>query len=410
MVTSPRAADVRRAIDLLPIRRTALSLTLAFAAGLLAGQAGVPLRAAASECDAARPEWLMCEDFEDGHLGWAEWFAASPFTECIGCRPDGTNNPDRIRLTDDPGAAYSGDWAIHMPAAEAAGFQGGALTFRTCDGPKRAGCNLVGHERLHFRVRVRLAEDHAYVHHFLSIDGTRPNRYWDADGNAGCRPNGLRAVGTTLDFNRDRELFFYTYFPDMRCDSGGYCSGDTVRDICALCATKEMPCSRGPECCWGNHFAPEPPFLLPRGQWVCLELMMELNTPGRADGRMAFWVDGLNALEVTGMRLRDIPELQLNKAWLQHYIAGGDAEQANAVWFDDMVVSTDYIGCAGPQATEPATATAAPTGTPSATAGATATEPPTPDAPTLEPSATAPAGTMRHRVHLPALLRAARFE
>jgi hypothetical protein len=75
--------------------------------------------------------------------------------------------------------------------------------------------------------------------------------------------------------------------------------------------------------------------------------MMQLNTPGQADGRMAFWIDGQPALEVQGMRWRDIPELQLNKAWLMHYIAAGDAEQSNPVWFDDMVVSREYIGCAG---------------------------------------------------------------
>ncbi len=363
-------------------RRLLAILTLvfltAFAAGLLSAGLRSPLRAALSECDEARPEWLMCEDFEDGHLGWQDWFAGSDFTECNGCRADGSNNPDRIRLTDDPGAAYSGDWAVHMPAAESAGFQGASLTYRSCEGQKRAGCRLTGYEKLHFRTRVRLAEDHQYVHHFLAINGTQPDRYWDSDGNAGCRPNGYRSAGTTLDFNRERELFFYTYFPDMNCDSGGYCSGDYARQICEGCAAKDMPCSERLECCWGNHFAPDPPVHIPRGRWVCLELMVELNTPGQADGRMAFWVDGVQALEVTGMHWRDIAELQLNKAWLMHYIAGGDADQSNQVWFDDMVVSTDYIGCAGP--------VEAPTETALPTAPATATDAPPEPTPTAIPS------------------------
>ena len=340
-------------------------ILLAFALGFFAGQQASPLRAAVSECDEAQPEWLMCEDFEDGHLGWREWFDQSAFTQCDGC-PDGVNDPSRILLTDAPGAAASGDWALHMPAAEAAGYRGGSLTYRSCEGEKRAGCRLVGYEKLHFRTRVRLAEDHQYVHHFLAINGTQPNNYWDSDGNAGCRPNGRRAAGTTLDFNKDRELFFYTYFPDMKCDSGGYCSDEYVRRICEGCAQKDMPCSRGPECCWGNHFKPEEPVYIPRGRWVCLELMVELNTPGEADGTMAFWVDGALALEVPGMHWRDIPQLQLNKAWLMHYIAGGDAEQSNKVWFDDMVVSEEYIGCSGPAApTEvPPTATAVATTVP----------------------------------------------
>ena len=76
---------------------------------------------------------------------------------------------------------------------------------------------------------------------------------------------------------------------------------------------------------------------------------MAINTPGQADGRMSFWVDDELKLEETGMHWRDDADLQLNKAWLQHYIANGDADQSNEIWFDDVVVSTERIGCtAGP--------------------------------------------------------------
>lgn len=325
-------------------RAIVLAGLLALAAGFLVGRRLPPLRAAVGGCERPDPAWLMCEDFEGGEQGWRDWFAASPFTECNGCQ-GGVNDPDRIRLTDDQGAAHSGRWAVHMPAAAAAGFQGASLTWRDCVGAKAAGCRLRGHERLHFRVHVRLAEDHVMVHHFLELAGTRPDRYWESDGNAGCRPDGLRWAGTTLDFDRQHQLFFYTYYPEMRCDSGGFCSGDYARQICQGCAAKNMACGERQECCWGNRFAPEPAVELPRGRWVCLELMMQLNSPGQADGRMAFWVDGRPALEVTGMHWRDAADLQLNKAWLMHYIAAGDAQQSNQVWFDDMVVSEQYIGC-----------------------------------------------------------------
>ncbi len=80
---------------------------------------------------------------------------------------------------------------------------------------------------------------------------------------------------------------------------------------------------------------------------------MSLNTPGQADGSMAFWVDGLLALEQAGIEWRDTSELQLNKAWLQHYIAGGGADSSNRVWFDDMIVSTLPIGCGAAVGTRP---------------------------------------------------------
>lgn len=296
--------------------------------------------AEASPCDDPQPGWLMCEDFEQGGLGWDAWFDQSSFVECIGC-PD----PNRILLFEDPATAHDGDWSLHMPAAAEANYTGGALTFRTCNGTSREGCMLTGYDELYFRTWVKLAADHQYVHHFLSIDGTQPDEYWGADGNAGCRPNGYRAAGTTLDFDSNRELFFYTYFPDMTCDMGGYCDGEYAQSICDGCAQKDMPCENGLECCWGNLFAPDPPVELARDEWVCLELHMHINTPGVADGTMSFWVDETLALEQTGMHWRDIAELQLNKAWLQHYIADGDATQSNRVWFDDVVVSTERIGC-----------------------------------------------------------------
>jgi hypothetical protein len=271
-----------------------------------------------------------------------------------------------------------------MPAEAGAGYQGGALTFRSCAAEKRPGCRLTGYEELYFRTWVRLAEDHEYVHHFLEIAGTRPNAYWESDGNAGCRPNGTRWAGTTLDFDRQRRLFFYTYFPEMRCDSGNYCSGDYVAQICRGCAAKAMPCTSRQECCWGNHFGPEGPVVLPRGEWVCLEIGMRLNTPGQADGEMAFWVDGLEAHRQSGMHWRDVAELQLNKAWLQHYIAGGDADRSNRIWFDDVVVSTERIGC-GPAAPLPSATPTAPA-SPAATSIATETRPASPEPPpTHEP-------------------------
>jgi hypothetical protein len=300
--------------------------------------------ARAATCDEPGPGWLACEDFEGGSAGWSTWFAQSPFIECDGCL-EGGDNPDRIHLSDDPQHVHEGSWAVHMPAAAAAQYQGASLTYRSCLDEARPGCLLQGYEELYFRTWVKLDPDHRYVHHFLAISGTQPDEYWGADGNAGCRPNGVRDAGTTLDFNGERELFFYTYFPDMHCDSGGYCSGEYAQNICDGCATKDMPCTDGLECCWGNHFGPSPAVILERDRWVCLELTMRLNTPGEADGSMAFWVDDELAHEQTGMHWRDVPEVQLNKAWLMHYIAPGDADQSNRISFDDVVVSTQRIGC-----------------------------------------------------------------
>ncbi len=192
---------------------------------------------------------------------------------------------------------------------------------------------------------MRLDAEHDYVHHFLGISGSRPDAYWEAYGNAGCRPNGERWAGTRVDMTPEHEFFFYTYFPEMQCDAGGYCSGSYAQNICDGCAADGMPCTNGLECCWGKHFQPEPPVAMPTETWTCIEMMARINTPGQADGVMAFWVNDQPAHEQTGMHWRDVSELQFNRVNLEHFIDDGDTDHENPIWFDDVVVSPQRIGC-----------------------------------------------------------------
>lgn len=300
--------------------------------------------AIASECRTPARGWLLCEDFELAHLGWREWFAQSGFVQCKGCDADGMNNPARLRLDDTQ--AFDGKWSLHMPAEASANYQGAELAFRSCADARAPGCQLRGYDQLYFRAWVKLAADHQYVHHFMRMGGSRPDRYWEAEGNAGCRPNGIRHAGTTLDFNRRHELFFYTYFPEMRCDTTAapYCAARQPGH-CEDCAARDLPCREGGECCWGKHFYTEPRPVLPKDEWVCLEMMMQLNTPGEADGAMAYWMNDQLGHRQTGMHWRDIPQLQLNAVWVMHYIAEGDAKHANRIWWDNIVISQNRIGC-----------------------------------------------------------------
>jgi hypothetical protein len=75
-------------------------------------------------------------------------------------------------------------------------------------------------------------------------------------------------------------------------------------------------------------------------------MMMQANTPGQDNGVSRYWIDGEQGHELTGIGWRDVPELGLNRVRLHHYIETGDAQShSNVVWFDDVVVSTEPIGC-----------------------------------------------------------------
>jgi len=291
------------------------------------------------DCENPHPDWLLCEDFENGDGDFDSWFAQTDFLYA-----HGEDDRGRIDLSNEH--TRSGNWAVFYPADASSDYRGSGLDWRACDGPQEVGCSQRSFDTLYFRAWIRFAEDHDYVHHFLNIGGSQPDDYW-YHGTAGCLPSGELSMGTTVDFRQEsHESFFYTYHPEMNCDTncGNYADVDA---ICAACADKGLPtCEEQQQCCWGNHFTPEPPVALPVGEWFCFEMTMTANTPEQPDGYMAYWVNGDLAHEVSDMMWRTIPELALNRVRLQHYITASDAQgHSNRVWFDDVVVSTSPIGC-----------------------------------------------------------------
>lgn len=290
-------------------------------------------------CTTPDPNWVLCEDFEAGDGDFDTWLAASDF---IG--GPGTDDRGRVDLASDD--HRSGSWAAFMPASPDSGYQGASLDWWACDGAQMSNCPLLSHDQLYFRAWIRFAPDHQYVHHFMNISGSQPDDYW-YHGTAGCMPNGSLAMGTTVDHRPDdHESFFYTYYPGMSCDTscGNYAD---VASICDECDSKDLPtCDQQQQCCWGNHYGPDTPHHFPVGQWFCFEMMMKANEVGQSDGEMAYWVDGVEIHRESAMMWRTSPTLALNRVRVQHYITTGDAEgHSNQVWFDDVVVSTQPVGC-----------------------------------------------------------------
>jgi hypothetical protein len=172
-----------------------------------------------------------------------------------------------------------------------------------------------------------------YTHHLPFLLADRMPTPWPK-GFAGKKPNGDEFFGTALDAwgNWGRrpppgQWMLYSYWQDMKQ------SGDGKY--------------------WGNMFeVPEEP-MIERGRWYCLEMMIKANSaPDAADGEQAFWVDGRQVGAFKGIRWRSTDRLKLNSFWLLHdgetgSSLNGDKEHASRVydvWFDDVVVATEYIG------------------------------------------------------------------
>jgi hypothetical protein len=81
------------------------------------------------------------------------------------------------------------------------------------------------------------------------------------------------------------------------------------------------------------------------GQWHCVEGRLVLNTPGQADGVLEFWID--DALQASRS------DLDLRGSWTDYAINAlvvenvwpGGAPQPLRRWIDDLVISSEPIGC-----------------------------------------------------------------
>lgn len=201
---------------------------------------------------------------------------------------------------------------------------------------------MPGADKVYARFYVKFSADYQYNHHFVWLLANQRNNKWSAFGKAGAKPNGTYySTGMEPWFAWGKnpppgEVNLYSYFLDMEPD-------------------KKM------DKYWGNAFFPSGPdkgisassnrVIPPLNRWQCWEFMIQANSaPDKPDGKQAMWVDGTLAGEFTGIRWRSDLDLKVNCLWLEHY--GYDAgdptkqfwKESQSVWFDDVVVATEYIG------------------------------------------------------------------
>jgi hypothetical protein len=201
---------------------------------------------------------------------------------------------------------------------------------------------MPGADRVYARCYVKFSEDYQYCHHFLTLLANERKNRWASFGKAGLKPDGKTWFCSGMEpwfaWGKNPspgEVNFYSYYMDMEIDPkmNKY---------------------------WGNGFFPPGPEkgkagsdkrVLPKlGEWQCWEFMVEANTPGKADGRQAMWLDGKLVGEFTGIRWRTDGDLKINCFWLQHFgydesdPTKGTHKERQTVWFDDVVVAKEYIG------------------------------------------------------------------
>lgn len=216
----------------------------------------------------------------------------------------------------DPEFVHSGQRSLRLTAVANGGQAAVAQVVRWF---------LPGHDQLYFRWYAMFAEDfdQGNFMHWTMIGGSRIDDKYSGMGQAGIRPNGADFFTAMFEPARDRgkypppgALQFSVSYPEMKISADGKY--------------------------WTNSIGPEQPLVLERGRWYCLEAMVKLNRIGRTDGELACWVDGEKLLHVRDFHWRDSDALRLNYFWFSVYIH--QAVRNNTCWYDDLVISTAYVG------------------------------------------------------------------
>ena len=222
-----------------------------------------------------------------------------------------------------------------------------------------------GVEKCFVRFYCRFHEETVKPHHFVRLGGHMPTYKYRWGGGAGLRPPGGAdgAFRTTIEppqFDKPGSGWgFYTYWHQMHSWQTPHGASDGR-----------------PNAYYGNNFRPDNqrPFV-GRGKWICVEIMVKLNTPGKHDGEQAFWIDGKkvghwgpgfpvgtwirdkfvtsgpfnkNPSRFEGFNWRTDERLKINRSTLQWYVSDRSAKNGksdkNIVYFDNYVIATKYIG------------------------------------------------------------------
>lgn len=298
------------------------------------------------------PAVVFAENFEEGTL-----------QELIHRWTDASNKDAKIlAFSTDVPAESAGKRSLQMTATR--GHDSGGHLFKVIS---------PGQDMLFVRFYTRFAPDYGFCHHFVRIRAMIDPLPYPL-GQISKQPSH-RWCGTDIEPLRVSQF-------------GGLAMPTSPPGVWALSSYwPEMRSWQGPggTSFYPDLFEPQKRVAVARGRWICVEVMVKMNSsPDKSDGAQAAWIDGelvsyLGPRTVSGywrrdkyilddekgepfegFRWRKDMPLKWNRLWLLHYVSErsfkkSDAyaaehpdalinTQTAAVWFDDIVVASRYIG------------------------------------------------------------------
>jgi hypothetical protein len=207
--------------------------------------------------------------------------------------------------------------------------------------PRAVGAvkEVAGYDTLFVRFYMKFHPQFPGTHHAgMYIRGGLPGGL--LDNPTGTRPKGTDHFNAALDHlfpqhgaSPDENntppgwIYNYCYHMDQKD-----IYGDIILPSGNLNGTNKL----------GEDFVPLQNINPERNRWYCYEIMIQCNTPGSSDGRVAIWLDGVLLADHPNLRFRTVEEVKARYVTISTYTSR--KEENNILWYDDIVVATKYIG------------------------------------------------------------------
>ena len=294
-----------------------LTSSVARAAPLPEGDTGLAAKHPNDIGLASDPEVVMTEDFE----------AVTGSVLTVG--PKWDNVYGKVAITQTPANVHGGTRAAEIVHLTPENTHGAWRDFGTS-----------GYDELYLRYYMKFDAAFPGVHHQgMGIFGGAPGV--DIGSSTGVASNGtnhftvlLDDIDPNMDWSPSGNAtpgFQYVYCYHM--DQGSQW-GDVFLPTGDISPNQRKFS--------GSGFTSRPNVIPPRDKWIAYELMVHANTPGQADGRIAFWIDGALKADFPGLRFRSTTALKENFVILSSYASTQRPNQR--LWYDDIVVAKSYIG------------------------------------------------------------------
>lgn len=189
-----------------------------------------------------------------------------------------------------------------------------------------------GYEELYLSYRMRFGAGFDFVR-----GGKLPGLAGGAGNTGGDKPTGTDGFSARMMWRTD--------------GSGGSPTNRDTANAVQYVYHPDQPTDNGEDFRWDDNAAGDWA-VFESDTWYHFQHRVVMNTPGQHDGIVQAWLDDELVLDVQDLRFRDVASLQIDELLFSTFFGGSSAiwetTKTEHTYFDDFVISTDFIVDAGP--------------------------------------------------------------